>query len=80
MIRCWSTTFSPLFSMLSFLPIFMMTYYELHKMTYSYIRFCYQRIWTCLNPFPYDKIIDSTKLKEFADDNLKFNENGRKFS
>ena len=25
-------------------------------------------------------ILDSTKLKEFADDNLKFDENGKKFS
>ena len=25
-------------------------------------------------------ILDSSKLKEFADDNFKFNENGRKFS
>ena len=34
----------------------------------------------CLNPLPDDKILDSSKLKEFAGDNLKFNENGRKFS
>ena len=26
------------------------------------------------------KIIDSSKLKEFADNNFKFDENGRKFS
>ena len=25
-------------------------------------------------------ILDSSKLKEFADDNIKFDENGRKFS
>ena len=31
-------------------------------------------------PFPNDKILDSTKLKEFADDNSEFDENGRKFS
>ena len=31
------------------------------------------------NPFPNDEIIDSSKLKEFADDNFKLNENGRKF-
>ena len=30
--------------------------------------------------FPKRKIIDSSKLKDFADDNLKFDENGRKFS
>ena len=33
-----------------------------------------------LNPFPKDKISDSSKLKEFADDNLKFYENGRHIS
>ena len=32
------------------------------------------------NPFPNDKILDSSKLKEFADDNFKFDENGRKLS
>ena len=42
--------------------------------------------WTSLkdfqlvfNPFPNDKYLDSSKLKEFADDNFKFDENGRKF-
>ena len=30
--------------------------------------------------FPKRKILDSSKFKEFADDNLKFDENGRKFS
>ena len=33
-----------------------------------------------LNPFPNDKILDSSKLEEFADDNFEFNENGRKSS
>ena len=32
-----------------------------------------------INPFPNNKILDSSKLKEFADDNFKFDENGRKF-
>ena len=31
------------------------------------------------NPFPNDKFLESFKLKEFADDNFKFDENGRKF-
>ena len=35
---------------------------------------------TSLNPFPNDKILDSSKMKEFADDNFKFDENGRKLS
>ena len=32
-----------------------------------------------VNPFPNDKF-DSSKLKGFADDNFKFDKNGRKFS
>ena len=40
--------------------------------------------WTSLhvlavNPFPNDKF-ETSKLKEFADDNFKFDENGRTFS
>ena len=31
-------------------------------------------------PFPKRQILDSFKTKDFADDNLKFVENGRKFS
>ena len=30
-------------------------------------------------PFPKQEILDSSKLKEFADDNFKFYENSRKF-
>ena len=33
-----------------------------------------------INPFPNDNILDSSKLKEFADDKFKFDENGRKLS
>ena len=33
-----------------------------------------------LNPFPYDNIFDSSKLREFADDNFKFDENVKKLS
>ena len=31
-------------------------------------------------PFPKPQILDSSKLKEFADDNFNLNENGRNFS
>ena len=31
-------------------------------------------------PFPKQQILDSSKLKEFADDNSKTDENGRKFN
>ena len=30
------------------------------------------------NPFPHNKILDSSKLKEFADYNFKFDKNGKK--
>ena len=33
-----------------------------------------------LNPLPDDKILDRFNLKQSADDNLKFDENSRKFS
>ena len=33
-----------------------------------------------VNPFPNHKFLDSSKLKEFADDNFRFDENDRKFS
>ena len=32
------------------------------------------------NPLPDDKILDWSKLTQFADDNFKFDENSRKFS
>ena len=32
------------------------------------------------NPFPNDKFLDFSKLKEFADDKFKFDKNARKFS
>ena len=32
------------------------------------------------NQLPDDKILDWSKLKQFADDNFKFDENNRKFS
>ena len=31
-------------------------------------------------PFPKQQIVDSSELKEFADDNIKFDEIDRKFS
>ena len=33
----------------------------------------------CIQSFPKRKILDSSKLKEFADDNFRFNDKGRKF-
>ena len=33
-----------------------------------------------MNPFPKRQILDSSKLKEFADDNIKFDENSGKLS
>ena len=39
-------------------------------------------VWLCLLslPFPKQQILDSSKLKEFADDNFQFDVIGRKFS
>ena len=33
-----------------------------------------------INPLPDDNILDWSKLKQFADDNFKFDENNRRFS
>ena len=33
-----------------------------------------------MNPLPDDNFLDSSKLKEFADDNFKFDKNGRNLS
>ena len=33
-----------------------------------------------INPLPIDKFLDWSKLEEFADDNFKFDKNGRKLS
>ena len=38
------------------------------------------QVWPALNPVPDDKILDRSKLKQSADDNIKFDENSRKFS
>ena len=38
------------------------------------------KILTIFNPLPEDKILDWSKLKQFPDDNFKFDENSRKFS
>ena len=48
-------------------------------------RFIYMIVLDTFNPFPQKKknqeILDSsTELEEFADDNFKFDENGREFS
>ena len=38
------------------------------------------RFQLCSKPFPKRQISKSSKLKVFADDNFKFDEDGRKFS
>ena len=49
-------------------------------MLVSGIFFFPHNIFYLFNPFPNDKYLDSSKLKEFADDNYDFDENGGKFS
>ena len=36
-------------------------------------------VWERVNPFPNNKFWTLSKLKEFADNNFEFDENGRKF-
>ena len=43
----------------------------------SYTEFVVQN---AVNPFPNNKILDSSKLKDFADDIIEFDENGNEFS
>ena len=38
------------------------------------------RMFVLINPLPDDTILDWSKLKQYADDNFKFDENSRKFS
>ena len=37
-------------------------------------------MFSVFNPLPNDNILDRSKLKEFAGDKFKFDENARKFS
>ena len=37
-------------------------------------------MYVLIQPFPKRQILDSSKLKEFADDNFKLDKNGGKFS
>ena len=37
-------------------------------------------LWIKDYPFPKQQILDPSKLKDFADDNSKFDENGKKLS
>ena len=48
----------------------------------SYLRFLYDLSTPSdlYRRFPRRQILDSSNLKEFADDNFKFDENGRRFS
>ena len=49
-------------------------------LTYTGCKCNYGWLRKVLNPLPDDWILDSSKLKEFAVDNFKFDENGRKLS
>ena len=42
--------------------------------------FSYTNVFCVILTFPKQQILHSSKLKEFADDSFKFDENGRKFS
>ena len=40
----------------------------------------YMQACMFVNPLPNDNILDWCKMKEYADDQIRLNENGRKFS
>ena len=50
-----------------------------HRYQYLLYRFPFLIVSNLFNPFPKRQILDSSKLKELADDNFKFDENGREF-
>ena len=67
-------------STLSFSNIF--SYIEIQKLSFDSQLFCHLQVllfWTSLTHYQ-TKILDSSKLKKFADDNFKFDENVRKLS
>ena len=45
----------------------------------SFPSVCDCLLLSCLQPFPKRQILDSSKFKQFADDNFRYDENGRKF-
>ena len=55
-------------------------YVILHICTKENVRELTCKVCFCHLPFPKQRILDSSKLKEFADDNFHFDEHGRKFS
>ena len=67
-----------------FLP-FLRTFHHFHQIwkchlqTLSFRKSLKCVIWEKGNPFPKWQILDFSKLKEFADDNFEFDQNGRKF-
>ena len=61
-----------------------MYFFQSSLVNYFSTQCCEIKWWSfeakCFVPFPKQQILDSSKLKEFADNNFKFDENGRKFS
>ena len=55
----------------------LMTFTALHRLQQNESGFHFLVTFT---PFPNDKFLDSSKLKEFADDNFEFDESGKNFS
>ena len=61
--------FATIFKSIDRLPELYKFYNMCHKVLYVYLDFC----------FPKQQILDSSKLKAFADDNFKFDRNDRRF-
>ena len=69
---------------LQFFQTFWRTFCHFHQIcrlqTLSHWKSLKFVFWERVNPFPNENILDSSKLKEFADDNFNTNGNGWKFS
>ena len=57
--------------------IFFISHYGFKSLFLLFLKFMI--VWQKVNPFPNDKILDCSKLREFADNKFKFYENGRMF-
>ena len=56
------------------------TFIEVGPKSGSHLKVCLISMLFVIETFPKGQNLDSTKLKEFADNNFEFDENGRKFS
>ena len=58
---------------------FINTFSSPHNHVNQHLKTWYGRVQKLLLPITRRQILDSSKLREFADDNFKFDESGRKY-